>query len=444
MAEEQTRQSEHPDETRPGEERQADLTAQRDKNLGEGKPPYQGVRIDTLGEVVWILEVEHWSGALFLPEGFTRANLSGAYLRGANLSGSHLLRVDLSSAVLEGANLSGAHLVLANLSGAYLNQASLSGTDLGGANLSSAVLIGADLSGAHLARANLSSAGLFRASLSGAHLLVADLSGAFLREVNLSGAVLFGASLSGADLHNSNLSGADLSEVNLSGTDLREAKMDGDTNLTKAILSTATRLGDIRWNGVPLTRVDWSPVRHLGDESLLSDKVKVGDTARSKTRSERVAACQDIARAYRGLANALRAQSMNPQASGYRLLTQRWERRTLRAQRKVLPWLGSGLLDLIAGYGERPGRIFISYLVVVLSFAAAYFGVTHLVETGLAHLSWDESLVLSLTSFHGRGFFPGFLSLGDWVSRIAALEAVIGLFIELVLIATFSRRFLGD
>jgi hypothetical protein len=82
--------------------------------------------------------------------------------------------------------------------------------------------------------------------------------------------------------------------------------------------------------------------------------------------------------------------------------------------------------------------------VVVLGFAAAYLGVTHFLETGLSHLRWDEALVLSLTSFHGRGFFPGFLALGDWVSRVAALEAVIGLFIELILIATFSRRFLGN
>ena len=79
-----------------------------------------------------------------------------------------------------------------------------------------------------------------------------------------------------------------------------------------------------------------------------------------------------------------------------------------------------------------------------LAFAAAYFGVTHLVDTQLSALTWDESLVLSLTSFHGRGFFPGFLSLGDWVARIAAIEAVIGLFIDLILIATFSRRFLGN
>ncbi len=38
----------------------------------------------------------------------------------------------------------------------------------------------------------------------------------------------------------------------------------------------------------------------------------------------------------------------------------------------------------------------------------------------------------------------GSLPLGDWVARIAAGEAVIGLFIELILIATFSKRFLGN
>jgi hypothetical protein len=73
-----------------------------------------------------------------------------------------------------------------------------------------------------------------------------------------------------------------------------------------------------------------------------------------------------------------------------------------------------------------------------------YWLITHYLDTKLHQLSWDEALVLSLTSFHGRGFFPGTLPLGDWVARFGALEAIIGLFIELVFIATFSRRFLGN
>ena len=49
--------------------------------------------------------------------------------------------------------------------------------------------------------------------------------------------------------------------------------------------------------------------------------------------------------------------------------------------------------------------------------------------------------MLSITSFHGRGFFPAALSLGDPVALLAAAEAIIGLFIELVFIATFTQRY---
>jgi hypothetical protein len=54
-----------------------------------------------------------------------------------------------------------------------------------------------------------------------------------------------------------------------------------------------------------------------------------------------------------------------------------------------------------------------------------------------------EAAVFSLTSFHGRGFFPGGLSLDDPVTVLAALEAVIGLFIEISFIATFTQRCFG-
>ncbi len=81
---------------------------------------------------------------------------------------------------------------------------------------------------------------------------------------------------------------------------------------------------------------------------------------------------------------------------------------------------------------------------MVLSFAGLDYLVTHTLESKLAPLRWDEALVLSLTAFHGRGFFPGSIPLGDWAARLGAVEAVMGLFIELILIATFSRRFLGN
>ncbi len=56
---------------------------------------------------------------------------------------------------------------------------------------------------------------------------------------------------------------------------------------------------------------------------------------------------------------------------------------------------------------------------------------------------WDEALVLSISSFHGRGFFTSGISLSDTLARLAAGEAIIGLLIEVTFIATSTQRFFG-
>jgi hypothetical protein len=129
-------------------------------------------------------------------------------------------------------------------------------------------------------------------------------------------------------------------------------------------------------------------------------------------------------------------------ASRYRLRGQRLERLALRLQHKPFAWLFSALLDLVSGYGERPARTGLAYLVIILGFAGMYFALGQQVGPALPPLG---ALVFSVTSFHGRGFFPRSIpSLTDPLVIVSALEAVIGLFIELIFIATFSRRFLGD
>ena len=109
-------------------------------------------------------------------------------------------RADLSGADLRGANLSGADLRGADLMGAYLHKADLRGANLMGAYLHKADLAEANLMKANLIRANLRKADLRGANLMGADLMGADLSGADLMGANLSGAYLIRANLSGAKL----------------------------------------------------------------------------------------------------------------------------------------------------------------------------------------------------------------------------------------------------
>ena len=53
------------------------------------------------------------------------------------------------------------------------------------------------------------------------------------------------------------------------------------------------------------------------------------------------------------------------------------------------------------------------------------------------------SVVFSMTSFHGRGFFPGGITLDDPLTVLAAFEAFVGLLIEVTFIATLTQRLFG-
>lgn len=173
------------------DELKAILAAHAEWLQSEGQEPRRGTRAD-----------------------FGLANLSGADLTSAVLSGAILIWVDLSGAQLGKANLSGVKFVQANLSGAMLFSANLSGADLSGAKLVDATLFEADLSGADLSTANLS----------GAELVNANLSSATLRGTNLSGANLLKANLTDAKLINATMTGANLRWATLDRANLRAAK----------------------------------------------------------------------------------------------------------------------------------------------------------------------------------------------------------------------------
>ena len=92
----------------------------------------------------------------------------------------------------------GTRLVSADLSGAILSEAILTGADLSGTNLSQAILAGVNLSGKDLRMTNLHEADLSGTNLSQAVLCMADLGGADMRETDLHNADLYLTNLRGA------------------------------------------------------------------------------------------------------------------------------------------------------------------------------------------------------------------------------------------------------
>ncbi len=324
----------------------------------------------------------------------------------------------------------------------------LEGADLSEAHLERAILQGAHLEGATLRGVHLQGANLFRAHPNNAYLREAHLEQARLRGTWLKGTYLLDAHLDGADLRNAFFDSAS----SLEGITL------GDEKFGFALLA------DAHWGDVNLSIVNWRRVKVLGDDSRARHRELRWGTGTAREKNKRLEEYQAAVRANRQLANALRAQGMNEEAIRFAHRAQVLQRKVfwwqmlwgqlessqadasqggLREKVQELCWrvrnfgacIFSWILDLLAGYGYKPGRSVLAYLLVIAGFAVFNYGI--------GHLSPSEALIFSVTSFHGRGFLPGPFALGNPVTALAAVEAVVGLFIEISFIATFTQRFFG-
>ncbi len=186
--------------------------------------------------------------------------------------------------------------------------------------------------------------------------------------------------------------------------------------------------------------MNWEQIKILGDEYEALQEKRDGKV---KHKDLQLKEYESAVRANRQLAVALQAQGLNEDAARFAYRAQVLQRGVLWRQHKIGKYLFSGFLDLLAGYGYRPLRSLIFYLLVIMGFSVGYYAVTHILHAQPYPLAWYEALILSVSSFHGRGFFQPVQSLGDPVAILASVEAVFGLLIEISFIATFTQRYFG-
>ncbi|HJT56200.1 MAG TPA: pentapeptide repeat-containing protein [Ktedonobacteraceae bacterium] len=372
-------------------------------SIHQGIYPFRGMKLER-ADLEWLLATHEGGRGPVQWDDETERERKGLDMRGADLN-----QIDLSDLPLtrliggptfqEWGKISEELRMMASV---HMEKAHLREARLERANLREARLEGADLNRARLERANLSEARLERAHLFGARL---------------EGADLFGARLEGAHLRGARLEGAYLSNIIL-----------GDKK------HIGPWLADVQWgSSTNLAVVDWSQVNILREEYQAQQK----RTSRGERKDTytRLMEYKTAVRANRQLAVALQSQGLNEEAARFAYRAQHLQRSVLGRQHKVGQYLFSGFLDLIAGYGYKPGRSVLAYLLLVAGFALAFYS--------FGHLKWYEALVVSLTAFHGRGFFSQQYQPGDPQSIIAAIEAVVGLLIEISFIATFTQRFFG-
>ncbi|OLD80477.1 MAG: hypothetical protein AUG54_05205 [Ktedonobacter sp. 13_1_20CM_4_53_7] len=276
------------------------------------------------------------------------------------------------------------------------------------------------------------------------HLESANLSFA-----NLQGAYLASAYLERADLFSAHLERADFYEANLEGTYLRKAHLEG-ASLRGTFCNVATNLSDVHlgneefgfaflsythWSEANLSLVNWAQIKELGDEY----EAKQPNTwyGQVKNKQDWLRGYQRAVQANRQLATALQNQGLNEDAARFAYRAQNLQRAVFFLERKPASYLFSLFLDLLAGHGYKPWRSFVAYLMVIITFATGYYVIGHAVGPAMSPLG---SFVFSMTSFHGRGFFPGGIGLDDPLTALAALEAFVGLLLEVTLIATLTQR----
>jgi hypothetical protein len=193
-------------------------------------------------------------------------------------------------------------------------------------------------------------------------------------------------------------------------------------------------LVEVRWGDINLSVVNWATVEILGNE--LWARQKLTRKGKIKQPKQDLEDFQIAVRANRQLSVALQSQGLNEDAARFAYRAQCLQRIVLRKQQRIGQYLFSWFLFLIAGYGYRPERSFLAYIFIIAIFTILY----HLLGP---QLLWNEAFVISMTAFHGRGFFPSAFSPGDPLAFASAAEAFIGLIIEVTFIATITQRFFG-
>ncbi len=454
----------------------------------DGRAHGPGSRRPSRGPVLYGADLrgQNLSGLPLAETDFTMALLTGAKLERADLHyavfdlGS-IVDANLRNAMLYGASIqdcatTGAHFDGAVLTASRVEEAALDGCSFRDAvlphvNLRGASLQSCDLTGAVLSGAWLESAALSRSRLAGANLTGAYLARAFLNEAILDGETRlndviladsegWGPHLVDVQWGDANLSAVDWNLVRHIGEERRislKSWRSQNDRLARALdrvdaCSTATRANRqvstaLRAQGLSEAANRFAYRARVLEFHNCQRRRGIVQLADRHPRDGSGAAAGAAVRIDGEVVDQLRADGTWPDEPPalHRRPRHRWSadgldsrlvigvRKSTRYVRKQGARFAWYLLDLIAGYGYRPLRCAVAYVLVVGGFAAVYMLQAH-------NWNFGTALITSIYSFHGRGLGSGSSSITTGVRGISAAEAITGLLLEITFIATLTQR----
>ena len=188
--------------------------------------------------------------------------------------------------------------------------------------------------------------------LSGINLKHADMEDAYLVESDISESDLTRANFKNVSMYGSNLEGSNLFKANFEGANLKNSNLRG-CNLLGANLTNTK-----------LENVDWGDDYKVVNEIEAEDAIKSGDVEKARDKYKEA---EDV---YRAVKLSLQSQTLGDETGEFFI-------REMIAKRKQFPKfsllrLGSKLIDLTTGYGEKMGNIAYTMLGIIISSAILF------------------------------------------------------------------------
>ncbi len=256
-----------------------------------------------------------------------------------------------------------------------------------------------------------------------------------LSEINLvKRASKKGYQLINSDLYHTNLENAHLFMLDLSGSSLMKANL-SNANLHYANLAGCNLLG-VNLSGAKIDHVNWGP--------SITQEIQA---KKAESRENQIDLYEQSEEIYRNIRQAAESQGLFETAGHF--FQKEMTMRRKQYSRFSFNRMVSKLVDAFCGYGERPLRVILFSVILILIFATLYFfaglsfsgdSLAFNPESGL----WENikvyfsALYFSVVTFTTLGY--GDLAPIGIARALAALEAFIGSFTLALFVVVFVKK----
>lgn len=254
--------------------------------------------------------------------------------------------------------------------------------------------------------------------------------GTALSECNMIGARFQTCDFVGSDLSGSHFTKAVITGSSFSHSDLRRAYLTEahfkDTDFLSALLFQS-----VLWNA------DLTGARNLKKSNFQDPDSPGRESAACLSEADPLVARES----YRIVKHALREKGLYEDASwaAYRELTMERKYFLKTKNPKFIPSL---LMDWLSGYTEKPARVIVSSLLIILLFGLIYFLLNVPMRVGeITQASLWDSVYFSFMTFTTVGYGDLTPKPVLWYQMLACVEAFSGPFMAGLYIFTLTRRY---